>query len=224
MNRSAVIVAGGSGTRMKSEIPKQFLILQGRPVLMHTLEAFHRFDAAIDLILVLPADQLDTWSDLCRQHSFLIPHRLTAGGETRFHSVKNGLELVSDCHVVAIHDGVRPLVDAATLKACYCGAEEYNSAIPVTSVTDSLRRITPEGNESVLRGAYRSVQTPQCFRVNLLLPCYEEGFREDFTDDASVFEAAGYKINLVDGHPTNIKITTPQDLKLAEYLIAEKES
>ena len=222
MSRSAVIVAGGSGTRMKSSVPKQFLLLNGKPVLMHTLAAFHSFDSAIDLVLVLPADQLDHWTDLCRQHSFSIPHRLTAGGKTRFHSVKNGLDLITTSKVVAIHDGVRPLVNAETLTACFEGAEKNKSAVPAVPVTDSLRKITLEGNESVLRGAYRSVQTPQCFRVNLLLPCYDEGFREDFTDDASVFEAAGYKINLVDGHPTNIKITTPQDLKLAEYLIAEK--
>jgi len=222
MNRSAVIVAGGSGTRMNSDIPKQFLLLQGRPILMHTLEAFHHFDAAIDLVLVLPADQLDSWSDLCRQHSFSVPHRLTAGGETRFHSVKNGLELVSDSHVVGIHDGVRPLVNSATLQACYNGAEENESAIPVTPVTDSLRRITPEGNQSVLRSAFRSVQTPQCFQTRLLIPCYNEGFREDFTDDASVFEAAGNKINLVEGNSQNIKITTPQDLMLAEALLKSK--
>ncbi len=220
MKRYAVIVAGGSGTRMGGEIPKQFLPLRHRPVLMYTLEAFHHFDTEIDIILVLPAAQFSYWTKLCQQHSFSVPFRLTAGGTTRFHSVRNGLERIN-AHdgIVGIHDGVRPLVSPETLGRCYREAEKNNSAIPVVPVIDSLRLITGTESQGVQRSDYRSVQTPQCFRYDLLYPCYKKAYREDLTDDASVFEAAGYKVNLVNGNPENIKITTPKDLRLAGCLL-----
>ena len=219
MKRYAIIVAGGSGTRMGTEIPKQFIPLRGRPILMHTMEAFYDFDSSMELILVLPEDQFDYWNQLCAEVEWEIPFRLAAGGETRFHSVKNGLALISVDGIVGIHDGVRPFVSKETLERCYNTAAKENSAIPVVPVTDSLRLITENGNTSVRRDDYRNVQTPQCFWYNVLAPCYDEGYRDDFTDDASVYEAAGFQVNLVEGNPENIKITTPKDLKLAEYLL-----
>lgn len=219
MKRYAVIVAGGSGTRMGSEIPKQFIPLRGRPLLMHTLETFYDYDPSMEIILVLPEDQFGYWNQLCGEYGWDIPFTLTAGGDTRFHSVKNGLDQIEKDGVVGIHDGVRPFVSRETLERCYSTAEKSNSAIPVVPVTDSLRKIDEGGNKAVRRSDFRSVQTPQCFWYNVLAPCYDVGYREDFTDDASVFEAAGFKVNLVDGNPENIKITTPKDLKLAEYLL-----
>ncbi|HRZ97473.1 MAG TPA: 2-C-methyl-D-erythritol 4-phosphate cytidylyltransferase [Paludibacter sp.] len=215
--RIALIVAGGKGERMNAEIPKQFLEIQGKPILMHTIEAFYRFDSHIQLILVLPAVQLKSWDMLCKKHAFSISHQIVTGGQTRFHSVKNGLEQVKGPSLVAVHDGVRPLVSTETIKRCFEAAEKFDAVVPVVDSVDSIRQITNNGSISVDRSFYKLVQTPQVFDAGLLKSAYEQEFSKLFTDDASVVEAFGKQIHLVEGNRENIKITTEIDLKMAEF-------
>lgn len=209
-----IIVAGGKGLRMGSDIPKQFLPMGGRPVLMHTIERFREYSAGLNIILVLPHSQQDYWRELCREHSFSINYRLADGGETRFHSVKNGLALVPDDNdgVTGVHDGVRPLVSVDVIDRCYEEARISGAAIPVTPVIETLRHV---GNGTVPRSEYRLVQTPQTFRTKLLKQAYSQDYDEAFTDDASVVERMGHAVTLVDGNRENIKITTPWDMKIA---------
>lgn len=221
LTKTALIVAGGKGERMNAHIPKQFLEIQGKPVLMHTLEAFHRFDTAIRIILVLPANQFVTWERLCKKHAFGVPHEIAAGGATRFDSVKNGLQAVQPPALIAVHDGVRPLVSADTIDRCYAAAAMHGAAIPVMEPVDSIRQLTADGSQSVDRSAFRLVQTPQVFDAALLKKAYEQEYSPLFTDDASVAENTGIKINLVEGNRENIKITTAQDLALAEILLVK---
>ena len=212
--------------RMGSDVPKQFLPLKGRPVLMHTLEAFYAYDRQMRLILVLPSAQQDYWACLCRDYGFAVPHRVAAGGETRFHSVANGLALVPDDEadaLVAVHDGVRPLVNAGLLDACFCGAESCGAVVPVTEVVETLRRMVRDGAEeskTVNRADYRAVQTPQTFRADVLKAAYARPYDPFFTDDASVVEASGVPVRMVPGCRENIKITTPFDLKIAEAFLS----
>jgi len=225
MIKYAVIVAGGSGIRMGSEIPKQFLQIGDEPVLMHTLRTFYEFDASLRLILVLPAQQIDYWKHLCSEHVFSIPHQVTTGGDTRFQSVKNGLALVVSPCLIGIHDGVRPLVSPESLKRCYHHAEALGNAIPVLDAFESVRQVTDESSKALDRSTIKLVQTPQVFHSDLLLKAYEQPYQPFFTDDASVVEAAGFTIHLVAGNRENIKITTPFDLHLAEaFLKAGYES
>lgn len=225
MIKYAVIVAGGSGTRMGSEIPKQFLQIGDEPVLMHTLRTFFEFDASLRLILVLPAQQIDYWKHLCSEHVFSIPHQVTTGGKTRFQSVKNGLALVEAPCLIGIHDGVRPFVSPDSLKRCYHHAEALGNAIPVLDAFESVRQVTDESSKALDRSTIKLVQTPQVFHSDLLLKAYEQPYQPIFTDDASVVEAAGFTIHLVAGNRENIKITTPFDLHLAEaFLKAGYES
>ncbi len=219
MKHSVVIVAGGKGTRMGADIPKQFLSLGGRPVLMHTIEAFHRFDPLMQIIVVLPTDQQDFWKDLCQKYGFSLSHEIISGGETRFHSVKNGLSLVPDGVLVGIHDGVRPFVSQEVLSACYEQAEKKHAAFPVIPVIDSLRKSTPEGSVSVDRSEYCLVQTPQVFHSGLIKKAYQQPYSSVFTDDVSVFESIGGEAFEVPGNRENIKITGTIDLYLAEVLI-----
>ena len=221
MKRYAVIVAGGKGLRMGSELPKQFLCIGGRPILMHTLEAFHRFDEAMQLILVLPHDHQPLWHKLCEEHAFSLPYLLADGGETRFHSVKNGLAQITEDGVVAIHDGGRPFVSKEVLERCFTAAVTRQAVLPVIPIVDTVRELTAEGSLTVDRNAYKLVQTPQVFNVTLLKAAYEQPFTPFFTDDASVVEALGRQITLVEGNRENIKITTPFDLKIAEALLAD---
>ncbi|GET30367.1 2-C-methyl-D-erythritol 4-phosphate cytidylyltransferase [Prolixibacter sp. SD074] len=218
--RSVIVVAGGSGSRMKSDRPKQFLELLGKPVLMYTLEAFNRFDSTMDLIVVLPADQIPFWEQLCLNHNFVIRHQVVAGGDTRFHSVKNGLSALSACDLVAIHDGVRPLVSQTTIENCFLIAKKQGTAIPVLPVIESLREGNMEESAPVDRSRYYSVQTPQIFRTSTLLKAYEQDFNSLFTDDASVVESAGFRVKLVEGNRENIKITHPVDLRIAEFFLS----
>lgn len=225
MKKYAIVVAGGKGLRMGSEIPKQFIPLLGRPILMRTLEAFHAYDEHVELIVVLPVVQQDYWKELCRVHKFSIPYRLADGGETRFHSVANGLAHVPDEEtdaLVAVHDGVRPFVSPKVIAACYESAFLERAAIPVVEVVETLRHLkSDEGDsETVNRAYYRLVQTPQTFRVDVLKAAYRQTYRPFFTDDASVVEAAGISVKLVQGNRENIKITTPFDLKIAEALLS----
>ena len=215
----AIIVAGGKGERMNADIPKQFLEIQGKPILMHTLEVFNRFDAKIQLILVLPAVQIDLWKELCAKHNFNLNHQIIAGGQSRFDSVKNGLEAVNAPALVAVHDGVRPLVSVDTIAHCFETAEKFDAAIPVVDLVDSIRQVSENTSQSVDRNAFKLVQTPQVFDAELLQKAYKQEFSLLFTDDASVVEAFGTKIHLVKGNRENIKITTEFDLKLAEAII-----
>jgi 2-C-methyl-D-erythritol 4-phosphate cytidylyltransferase len=216
----AVIVAGGRGKRMGTEIPKQFLELAGKPVLMHTIERFIEFDSSIEIITVLPDNQLRYWVDLQKKYFFTIPHTLVKGGANRFFSVRNGLEFISGSGLVAIHDGVRPLVTVDTIKRCFDGAIKYGNAIPVIPVSDSLRLISGDGSKPFDRTLVKLVQTPQVFDINLIKNAYLQNYDPEFTDDASVLEKAGESIRLVEGNLENVKITTPWDLTLASSYIS----
>jgi 2-C-methyl-D-erythritol 4-phosphate cytidylyltransferase len=217
-SRIAIIVAGGKGVRMNSDIPKQFIEIQGKPVLMHTIEVFHRFDDTMQLILVLPEVQIGFWKELCKKHNFTLIHQIVSGGKTRFNSVKNGLGFIETPSLVAIHDGVRPLVSIETISSCFEAAEKFDAVVPVFDLVESIRQITENGSQTVDRNAYKLVQTPQVFDAELLKKAYEQDFSDIFTDDASVVEATGTKVHLVEGNRENIKITTEFDLIIAESI------
>lgn len=219
MQLYVVIVAGGIGTRMGTEIPKQFLELAGRPVLMHTIERFKAFNESIEIITVLPENQLMHWIELQDKHSFNVPQTIVKGGSTRFFSVKNGLRFVNAPSLVAIHDGVRPFVSIDTIKRCFKTAEELGNAVPVVSSTESLRILTDKGNEPINRLTVRQVQTPQVFNATLIKDAYSLNYSKEFTDDATVLEKKGVLINLVEGNPENIKITNPTDLLISSALM-----
>ena len=203
---------------MGGDIPKQFLPVCGKPVLMRTLEAFHVYDASIHLILVLPVSQQAYWKQLCEEYQFNLAHEIADGGETRFHSVKNGLALIKEDGLVGVHDGVRPFVSQEVIARCYDEALSLKAVIPVIGVVETVRHLTEGGSETVPRDQYKLVQTPQVFDVALLRRAYEQTYTDMFTDDASVVEALGEKVYLVEGNRENIKLTTPFDLKLAELL------
>ena len=221
MKNHVVIVAGGSGTRFGGPTPKQFMLLGDRPVLMHTIAAFA--DMADDIIVVLPEAHRPTWATLCQKHTFDVPHRVVTGGESRFHSVKNALDSLADTEadaLVAIHDGVRPLVSQRLIAATLQAAAVHGGAIPVVPVADSIRQLDTEGtNHPVVRSTLRAVQTPQCFHLAALKQAYALPFDETITDDAMTYERLGKSVALVEGEPTNIKITGPADLAIAEMLM-----
>lgn len=218
MTYTVLIVAGGKGLRMGSDLPKQFLPIGGKPVLMHTIEAFHHFDRTMKIILVLPQEQQTYWQELCVKHSFVIEHTVVDGGETRFHSVKNGLACVNS-GLVGVHDGVRPFVSPEVIKRCYELAAIKKAVIPVIDVVETVRHITETGSETVSRNDYKLVQTPQVFDAELLKQAYAQEYTPFFTDDASVVEAMGIPVCLVEGNRENIKITTPFDLKISSALV-----
>ena len=223
MNRDhlyAIIVAGGSGTRMNANIPKQFLELNGIPILMHTIKTFYAFDNGMKIILVLPEGDIVYWEQLCLEHDFNIPVAIVKGGATRFESVRNGLDLISDHQgVVAVHDGVRPLVSQRLIREAFSTAFEKGNAVAAIALKDSIRKITQEGSEALDRTAYRLVQTPQTFRLSIIKNAYKTAKHTNFTDDAAVVEASGHPIRLIEGDGVNLKITTPEDLLVAEYLL-----
>jgi hypothetical protein len=222
-----VIVAGGKGLRMGGDVPKQFLLLGGKPVLMRTIERFHAFDAQLQIILVLPPNQQGYWHELCLAHHFKLPYLLADGGATRFESVRNGLALIpNDAQgVVAVHDGVRPMVSVKVIERCFAMACKAQAVIPVTPVVETLRQIMPDGvSQTVNRDAYRLVQTPQTFDLQLLKQAYQQPYSTAFTDDASVVEALGMQITMVEGNKENIKITTPFDLDVCERLLHSTHS
>ena len=218
MTYTVLIVAGGKGLRMGSDLPKQFLPIGGKPVLMHTIEAFHHFDRTMKIILVLPQEQQTYWQELCAKHSFVIEHTVVDGGETRFHSVKNGLACVNS-GLVGVHDGVRPFVSPEVIKRCYELAAIKKAVIPVIDVVETVRHITETGSETVSRNDYKLVQTPQVFDAELLKQAYAQEYTPFFTDDAYVVEAMGIPVCLVEGNRENIKITTPFDLKISSALV-----
>lgn len=220
MKKYAIIVAGGKGLRMGGELPKQFIPVEGRPVLMRTLDAFHAFDSTMEIILVLPRDHQPYWQELCAEYQFAVPHRIADGGATRFHSVQSGLALADEAEaLIAVHDGVRPFVSSEVIEACYREAEAHGAVVPVIPIVETVRHLLPEGSVTVPRDAYRLVQTPQTFRASLLRRAYEQPFCEAFTDDASVVEALGHVVHLVEGNRENIKLTTPYDLIVAKALV-----
>lgn len=214
-----LVVAGGKGERMNSRIPKQFIEIDGLPIIMHTLTKFYNFNSKFKLILVLPGNQISFWEELCQRHSFQIPHHVVAGGVNRFESVKNGLELVKQSSIVAVHDGVRPLVSHQTIARCLEATENFVAVVPVIDSVESIRKVQPSGNCAVDRNAFKLVQTPQVFDAELLKKAYMQPFSPLFTDDASVIESFGEKIHLVEGNRENIKITTDLDLIIAEIFL-----
>ena len=216
-----IIVAGGKGLRMGTDIPKQFLPIGGKPVLMRTLERFREYSADLQIILVLPKAQQDYWQELCHEYDFKVEYQMTDGGETRFHSVQHGLALIPDDAegVVGVHDGVRPFPSIDVIRNCYETARKKKAVIPVIPIVETVRHLQDETSVTVPRGDYRLVQTPQTFDIQLLKAANRQPYNDGFTDDASVVEAFGFDVTLVEGNRENIKITTPYDLKIAEVLI-----
>lgn len=218
MRDYVIIVAGGQGLRMGGDIPKQFLPIGGRPVLMRTMERFAEYSEDLQIILVLPREQQEYWFELCEKYLFGVEHWIVAGGETRFHSVQNGLAQIPDDAegVVGVHDGVRPFASVEVIARCYDEARRSKAVVPVVPVVESLRHVS-KGAKT--RADYRLVQTPQVFDIQLLKRAYRQPFNESFTDDASVVESLGHSITMVEGNRENIKITTPFDLRIAETLV-----
>lgn len=221
MNKIALIVAAGNGSRMNSEIPKQFLLLNNKPVLYYSIKAFLDAYENVDIILVLPAEHIAKGQEIIDGYFDSSKFKITAGGRTRFHSVQMGLSLINDEAIVFVHDGVRCLVTSGLIRRCYEAASELGTAVPAVECRDSLRMITRSGNKIIDRNKIKLVQTPQTFHSKILLRAFEIDYKEQFTDEASVVEAFGLKINLIEGEVNNIKITTPQDLKLASLLLPE---
>ncbi|OOQ56850.1 2-C-methyl-D-erythritol 4-phosphate cytidylyltransferase [Mucilaginibacter pedocola] len=221
----AIIVAGGTGSRMQSALPKQFLELNGKPVLMHTLEAFAASTSAPTLILVLHADFHGLWKELCAVHNFSVKHLLLAGGETRFHSVKNAIDYITDTDVlIAVHDAVRPLISPVVIDEAYSTAQAQGSAVVAVKSRDSVRQTTGTTSQALNRDSIYLVQTPQTFQSGLLKQAYKQPYTSNFTDDASVVEQLGHDIQLVEGNHTNIKITFPEDIAIAEAILNKKPS
>ena len=220
MQKYAIIVAGGKGVRFGSDLPKQFLPMNNKPVLMHTIDAFYNCDNSFDIVVVIPENHFPFWEDLCKKYNFNTPHKLVKGGSSRWESVKNGLNCVEDNSVIGVHDGVRPLVSANLIDVLYTNADSYGAVIPAIKVTDSLRQLNGNNDKSVAvdRELYRAVQTPQVFKGNILKEAYNMPYEEVFTDDASVVERYGVDIKIVEGEDTNIKITSAKDLIIAELL------
>jgi 2-C-methyl-D-erythritol 4-phosphate cytidylyltransferase len=219
MKKFALIVAGGSGTRINSDIPKQFIEIAGLPLVMHTIHNFAKFDPKIEFILVLPESQISNWHLLCKKHHFSIKPKIAFGGVTRFYSVKNGLKLIDDESIVFIHDAVRPLVSDNTIQNCLDCATTTGNSLPVIPVTDSVRIVDGGNNHPADRSKIYLVQTPQTFQTTLIKKAYRATPVDNFTDDASVLESMGVTINLVEGNRENIKITTPADLIIAEAFL-----
>lgn len=220
----AVIVAGGQGTRMGTAVPKQFLELHGKPILYHTIQAFLKAIRDIHIVLVLPSHQI-SWAQIVLQaFTERIDITLVSGGESRFHSVRNGLKDIPQDAIVMVHDGVRPLLSTDLIQRCYQQAQEKGSAIPAIPATDSLRMVHPEGSSPLDRNKVRMVQTPQTFKASLLLPAMQQPYQAQFTDEATVVETFGGNVFLVEGEKNNIKITTPEDMRVAEALMQPIES
>ncbi len=221
MKKIALIVAAGNGSRMNSDIPKQFLLLKNKPVLYYSIKAFLDAYDDVEIILVLPAEHIAKGQEIIDGYFDSSKFKITAGGRTRFHSVQKGLSLIKEEAVIFVHDGVRCLVTSDLIRKCYKSALEFGTAIPSVECRDSLRMITKNGNKIVDRNKIKLVQTPQTFHSKILLPAFEIDYKDQFTDEASVVEAFGLKINLIEGEINNIKITTPQDMELASLLLPE---
>jgi len=221
MKKIALIVAGGKGSRMNNDIPKQFLLLKNKPVLYYTLKAFTDAYENIEIILVLPEEHISKGQEIIDGYFNHSRIRITAGGRTRFHSVQNGLALINEESIIFVHDGVRCLITSDLIKKCYETAVENGNAVPAVECGDSVRLLTATGNKIVDRNKVKLIQTPQTFHSKILLPAYKIDYKDKFTDEASVVEAYGLTINLIEGEKNNIKITTPADLHLAGILLSE---
>lgn len=224
MKKYAIIVAGGTGSRMNSDIPKQFLELNGLPILMHTIDAFHNYDDSIHITVVLPSTHLEMWDQLTQKHQFGKKQQVVTGGESRYESVANGLDTIQTEGLVAIHDGARPLVDASTIKRTFDTANIYGSGVAAVPLKDSIRVTDGDTNKSVNRSLYMMIQTPQTFDLNAIKAAYNQtkSISQTFTDDASVLEANHGSIRLVEGSYDNIKVTTPEDMILAEMFLSKR--
>jgi 2-C-methyl-D-erythritol 4-phosphate cytidylyltransferase len=223
MKHYVILVAAGRGSRMNAAVPKQFLKLDGKPVLLHSIQAFAQFDPQIEIILVLPPDQFSEWERIAQTYSVHTNILIAAGGETRFDSVKNGLALIRDNEgLVAVHDAARPLVAQTTISAAFKSAERYGNGVPAVPLHDSIRQIESTRSIAVDRSLYCLIQTPQCFAVELLKRAYTQAYKFTFTDDASVVESIGEHIHLVDGNSDNFKLTTPADMIVAEALLQNR--
>lgn len=221
MKKFAVIVAGGKGTRMNNDIPKQFLLLKNKPVLYYTIKAFLDALENIEIILVLPEEHISKGREIIDGYFKASRIRITAGGRTRFHSVQKGLELINEDSIIFVHDGVRCLVTGDLIRKCYETALAEGNAIPALECGDSVRLLTANGNKIIDRNKVKLIQTPQTFHSKILIPAYRIDYKDKFTDEASVVEAFGLSINLIEGDRNNIKITTPFDLRIAEMLLPE---
>jgi 2-C-methyl-D-erythritol 4-phosphate cytidylyltransferase len=224
MQQTVILVAGGRGTRMNSALPKQFIPIGGIPVILHTLLNFYSCSPVFFFIIALPDDLFGEFNQMAAAHCPQIKYRLSPGGATRFQTVKNALSLITSPGLIAVHDAVRPLVSHSVIDRCLAVAAREGSAIPVMEVNESLRWISPEGHSPLDRSRCRLVQTPQVFRSDILLKAYLQEYKDLFTDDSSVVEAAGYPVSLVEGNRENIKITTPGDLALADYYLKTKQA
>ena len=218
MTKTIIITAGGIGKRMDSVVPKQFIEVNGLPILMHTINRFFDYDNSLEVIVVLPKAHLDFWDELITKHNFKVLHTVVEGGQERFYSIQNGLK-ASNGELIGVHDGVRPFVALDVIKSVFDATIKYGAVIPVISLKESIRKVTRSESVSLDRNAYRLVQTPQCFTADIIKKAYLQDYTDEFTDDASVVESAGGKIQLVCGNDENIKITTPMDLKLANILV-----
>ncbi len=224
MRKFSIIVAGGKGLRMGSDLPKQFLLLKEKPVLMRTLEIFSDYDPSMKLILALPEDHIPYWNELCQTYHFNRKVSIVKGGATRYHSVKNALETIAEDGIIAVHDGVRPLITIGLIDRCFKEAEKFKNAIPFIPVSESLREVNGEKNQRVDRSKFVMIQTPQVFEVQLLKEAFRQRYRDEFTDEASMIEFMDIPVHLVEGIPQNIKITHPADLVFAEAFLAHEES
>ena len=219
MKKYAIIVAGGTGTRMKGDVPKQFMQLGDKPVILYSVEAFQAYDPSLEIILVIHSDYIALWKQLAAEFKISIFYQVVPGGETRFDSVKNGLELVKDDGLVAIHDAARPLINADFIGSLFIAASTFGSAIPVLPVSDTIRVIDGDTSHQHDRTFLRAVQTPQIFKVSEIQRAYTQPYQLTFTDDGSVMEAAGFPVHLTEGRTENIKITHLQDIAVAEVLM-----
>lgn len=219
MKYYVIIVAGGTGSRMQSDIPKQFMLLNGKPLMMHTIEAFYNSDIHPEIILVLGINFHDHWNELCRKYTFTIPHKLVNGGKERFYSVKNGIESISGEGIIAIHDAVRPLVSNDLICRTFKEAEESGSSVAAIKSKDSIRQQQGNTTVSLNRDEIFLVQTPQTFNSLILNKAYQQDYKPEFTDDASVVERSGIPIKITEGDVKNIKITFPEDIQMAEFFL-----
>lgn len=217
--KAIIIVAGGKGTRMGASLPKQFIRLGSRPILMHTIERFFNYDRSMTIIVVLPKNQQEYWTQLCKDYNFDVPFIIADGGKTRFHSVCNGLSKVTNERWIGVHDGVRPFVSDEVITTCFRVVQSSRAVIPTIGIVETLRKVEEEKSSTLNRDDYRLVQTPQVFDVTLLKEAYQQEYNKKFTDDASVVEALGYDVTLIEGNRENIKVTTPFDLKIGEALL-----
>ncbi len=215
---TVIITAGGIGKRMEAILPKQFLCVAGKPVLMHTIQRFHDYNPEIQILLTLPKDWLEFWKELQQKHEFKIDHQTVEGGTERYHSIQNALNFANG-DIIGVHDGVRPFVSVATIQSCFVEAKMKGAAIPFLKINESIRELGLGSSKAVNRTNFVSVQTPQCFQKELLVKAYKQDFHEGITDDASLVEQLGVQIQLVPGNEENIKITTPIDLKIAELFV-----